>query len=96
MTRFSLILISSFILTGCIGFGTQKGAPVTHYGENKGAGSAGVHSIVPGDTLWSIAERFLGSGYEFTLLAKINNIKNPDLILVGNTLKITKKSRQGK
>lgn len=56
MTRIVLSLLSVFILSSCLG--TQPPAPVTHYGEKEGAGSAGVHSVLPGDTLYSISQRY--------------------------------------
>lgn len=48
-----LVILS---LTSCIG--SQKRAPVMHYGHSQGAGSAGVHTVVAGDTLWSISKRY--------------------------------------
>ena len=50
---------------------------------------ADTYTVVKGDTLWSIAERFLGSGSQYTLLAQINNIANPQLIYVGQVIKLS-------
>ena len=51
-----LPLISLFILSSCIG--SQRPAPVTHYGESQGAGSAGVHTVSSGENLWTISKRY--------------------------------------
>ena len=42
-----------------------------------------------GDTLWAIAEEYLGSGTKYTQIAQENNIKNPNLIYPGQVFKIT-------
>lgn len=44
--------------------------------------------VKKGDTLWSIAKKLLGDGAKCWNLAKLNNIKNPNLIYVGQVLKI--------
>lgn len=46
------------------------------------------YKIAEGDTLWSIAVRTYADGYKWTEIAKANNLSNPDLIHVGNTLKL--------
>lgn len=50
---------------------------------------ATTHTVVKGDTLWAIAEKYLGSGAKYTQLAAINNIPNPDLIYVGQVIKLS-------
>ncbi len=52
-----LPLLLSFFLFSCIG-GTQAPAPVTHYGQSAGAGSAGVHTVTNGENLWTISKRY--------------------------------------
>lgn len=42
-----------------------------------------------GDTLWAIAEKYLGSGKKYPQIAQENNIKNPDLIYPGQVFRIT-------
>ena len=49
---------------------------------------ATTHKVVKGDTLWGIAEKYLGSGTKYTQLAAINDIPNPDLIYVGQVIKL--------
>lgn len=51
---------------------------------------ATTHTVVKGDTLWGIAERYLGSGIKYKqLLAWNSDIKNPDLIYVGQVIKLS-------
>ncbi|WP_051650818.1 M23 family metallopeptidase [Lachnoclostridium phytofermentans] len=46
------------------------------------------YTVKKGDTLWAIAKKLLGNGAKCWNLAKLNNIKNPNLIYVGQVLKI--------
>lgn len=50
---------------------------------------ATTHTVVKGDTLWDIAQKYLGSGLKYKQLAAINNISNPNLIYVGQVIKLT-------
>lgn len=69
-----------------------KGTVIT--GENEAAVSrterivTPTYKIVAGDTLWDIAVRTYADGYRWTEIAKANNLSNPDVIHVGNTLKL--------
>jgi len=47
-----------------------------------------LYEIQPGDSLWLIAERFLGDSLKFYILARYNGIKNPSTIPAGRMLKI--------
>ncbi len=51
----SALVLTSLILVGCL---AQSPAPVALYGTNEGAGSAGVHTVTPGENLWSISNRY--------------------------------------
>ena len=53
-----------------------------------------VHIVVKGDTLWHIAIRYLNNPYLSPELAKLSNIKNPDLIYPGNRVRIIKRSHR--
>lgn len=46
------------------------------------------HKVVAGETLWSIAEKTIGSGYNWVDIAKANNLTNPDMIKVDDMLTI--------
>ncbi|HZS21899.1 MAG TPA: LysM peptidoglycan-binding domain-containing protein, partial [Pseudonocardiaceae bacterium] len=47
-----------------------------------------IYTVVSGDTLWAIAERFYGDGSQYPKIASANGIANPDLIMVGQQLTI--------
>ncbi len=44
--------------------------------------------VVVNDSLWKIAEREYGDGFKWVEIAKLNNLKNPDLIEKGQILKL--------
>lgn len=44
--------------------------------------------IQPGDTLWSIAEKYLGDGSRYQELVDYNQIENPDFIYAGDSIEI--------
>ena len=49
------------------------------------------HLVKEGETLYSIALRYLGDGKLFTVIANENGIKDPDWILAGSTIIIQPK-----
>lgn len=46
------------------------------------------HTVIKGDTLWAIAQKYYGNGNKYKDIAKSNNISNPDIIHVGQKLLI--------
>ena len=50
------------------------------------------YTVKDNDTLWDIAERYLGSPLKYQELAAINRLPNPDLIYVGQVLKLVSDS----
>lgn len=46
------------------------------------------YTVKQGDTLWAIAKKHLGDGSKYTQIAKINNISNPNIIKVGQVIKL--------
>ncbi|BBZ76213.1 lectin [Mycolicibacterium anyangense] len=46
------------------------------------------YTVVEGDTLWAIAERFYGDGNRYPEIAAASGIANPDLINVGQVVTI--------
>ena len=42
------------------------------------------HTIIRGDTLWALSERYLNDPFRYSDLARWSNIKNPDKIYPGN------------
>jgi nucleoid-associated protein YgaU len=49
------------------------------------------HQVVPGDTLWDIAAYYLGDPFQYPELARLSQIRNPDLIYPGDIIRIIKK-----
>lgn len=47
-----------------------------------------VHTVKAGETLWGIAEKEIGSGYNAHDIAKANNIADPNSIEIGTELTI--------
>lgn len=46
------------------------------------------YTVKKGDTLWAIAKKELNDGSKFNEIAKLNNIKNPNKINPGQTLRL--------
>lgn len=46
------------------------------------------YTVVAGDTLWAIAERFYGDGNRYPEIAAASGISNPDLINIGQVVTI--------
>ncbi|OBI43353.1 lectin [Mycobacterium kyorinense] len=46
------------------------------------------YTVVAGDTLWGIAERFYGDGSKYQVIADASGISNPDLIQPGQVVTI--------
>ena len=46
------------------------------------------YAVNAGDTLWAIAVTEYNNGYQWTAIAKANNLVNPDLIHAGNVLRL--------
>lgn len=46
------------------------------------------YTVVSGDTLWAIAERYYGDGSKYPQIAEASGISNPDLIHPGQVLTI--------
>jgi len=64
----------------------QKGQITAASSTESGKTEKKTYTVVKGDSLWSIAVKELGNGYEWTKITKMNNLKNPGLIHSGNVL----------
>ncbi len=47
-----------------------------------------IHIVTKGDTLWHIAKQYVNNPFRYPELARLSNIKNPDLIYPGNRVRI--------
>lgn len=65
-----------------------KQATVTKQRDTSTKVTPKTHTVVSGDTLWVIAKKHLGDGSKYPELAAKNNIKNANLIRVGQVIKL--------
>jgi nucleoid-associated protein YgaU len=56
------------------------------HGQTSSASTDKQHTVVSGDSLWAIAVKHYNNGYRWVEIAKLNNLKNPDVIHAGNVL----------
>lgn len=50
----------------------------------------GEYLVKRGDNLWAIASSRLGSGYNWVKIAKLNNLANPGVLVIGQKLSLPK------
>lgn len=74
--------VSILALTSC---GTQDPVGVNKYGVTKGAGSVGVHTVLPGDTVYTISQNYKLPMREIITL---NNIEAPYVLNTGYRMKL--------
>ena len=68
-------------------------APVSSYKVPATIPKEGVpYTIRWGDTLWDISEAFYRTPWLYPRIAKFNNIRNPDLIISGRTIRVPPKN----
>lgn len=81
--KVKLWLLLSFLLTGC--FGTQTPAPSINYGAQKGAGSAGMHTVLSGDTVYNVSKHYQLPMRDIIVL---NHLSPPYRLNVGYRMKL--------
>ncbi len=79
---FLIYVLSLGVLAGCL---RQPPAPVTLYGKSSGEGSAGVHNVSAGDTLWSVAQRY---NLVMRDIIYYNHLSAPFKLAVGQRLRL--------
>ncbi len=82
MSARSLFLIVVLFISGC---GSSTLAPAVHYGQSSGSGSAGVHNVNQGDTLYSISKSYRLSMQD---VAVLNKLQAPFVLYEGQRLKL--------
>lgn len=65
-------------------------------GAKKAVALPASHTVVAGETLWSIAEDYYGSGFNKSDIIAVNKLSNPNIIEVGQKLTIPKVGIQEK
>lgn len=66
----------------------EKQRPASTTGNVPDNGLPTSYKVKRGDCLWNLAKKYYGDGSKYTVLAKANNISNPNLIYTGDTLTI--------
>lgn len=46
------------------------------------------HTAKDGDSLWTISTQYYGNGYEWSRIAQLNSLSNPDYIQVGQVIRL--------
>ena len=64
--------------------------PASTIAEDEAKPDEQTHTVVKGDTLWGIAKPYLGSGFRYTEIVKLNGLKT-SVIYSGQKLKIPQK-----
>lgn len=77
-----LLATMSLILSACA---QQHPAGVSAYGVDKGAGSVGIHTVLPGDTVYKIAQNYQLPMRE---IITVNKIEAPYVLNAGYRLKL--------
>ncbi len=57
-------------------------------GDKADSNKLKTYTVKKGDTLWGICKKNLGDGSKYPQIAKLNGIKNPNLISVGQVIKL--------
>ena len=82
----ALVLVFSFIRSRNLLNHGQTGSTSTVAKEEAAKRLPKTYTVKAGDHLWSIAEKYYGSGYNWVDLAYANNLENPGTIYVGAKL----------
>lgn len=80
----AFLIFTAVFPAGCLG--TQAPAPAVSYGlQQGGAGSAGMHTAEPGDTVWELAQR-----YRLPLqdIIRVNGLRPPYVLTPGRRVKL--------
>lgn len=62
------------------------GVQPTPQGQTSSASTDREYTVVQGDSLWDISVKRYGNGYRWSEIARMNNLKNPNIIHPGNKL----------
>lgn len=77
------ILPVILFLTACLG--GQEPAPVSNFGQSPGAGSAGVHSVSSGETVYALSKRY---NIAMRDIIVVNDLRAPFRLTAGQRVKL--------
>lgn len=83
MRPFKVLAFMALLILSACGAMSQRPAPVTTYGLLPGAGSAGVHTVSRGDTLFSISNRYK---VDMPTIISVNRLRAPFRLAAGQRL----------
>lgn len=88
MNKLLTVSVSVLLLTGCNAIvGTSdKGARFVHYGQVGGAQSVGMHTVLSGDTVYNISQRY---NLAMQDVINVNNLQAPYTLKPGTRLRLT-------
>jgi nucleoid-associated protein YgaU len=83
-----VIIIVGFLVINLIGK-KEEGEMIPAVGtEQENINLPTTHMVAKGENLWKISENYYKSGYNWTDIVNANNIKDPNILLVGQNLTI--------
>ena len=74
---------------GTPAFVGQNGSNQPQVNQQAPSGGTHTYTVVKGDSLWKIAGSVCGNSYQWTSIARQNNLANPSIIHSGNTFTFT-------
>jgi len=84
----TVVLLIVLVFVGVRFIGQKNKEVISNEGANTAEDNKKMYTVVEGDTLWSIAEKYYESGFEWSQIAKANKIENPANIEKGVKLVI--------
>ena len=87
----AVVLVVGMTIVNYVKSRTQPAASTTQTTNEKTAATVSLpakHTVKPGESLWTIAQTYYKSGYNWVDIRDTNNVVNPDLIEAGQTLTI--------
>ncbi len=72
LSTFGFLLVVLLSFSACLS--TQAPAPIARYGVGQGAGSVGIHTVLQGDTLYTISKRYNIASRD---IAVVNHLQAP-------------------
>lgn len=90
------VLIGSILLYKSVSRTGDTGQTIPSVSTTDDLESQGrVHTVVAGESLWAISERYFASGFKWNDIAKENNLAAPSKIAIGQKLTIPEVPSEG-
>ncbi len=87
----AVVLVIGITIVNFVKSRSQQAASTQKEATGQATGSATLpakHTVVAGESLWTISETYYKSGYNWVDIRDANKVANPDLIEAGTTLTI--------